>query len=205
MPIDCATQRTKTIAYGLPNAPTGSDRDGLRFKQIPSPGTTLWLTRPPWLLLAALLFVREDPFRECPLLARSGHRLVHCTCLLLTQSGHCPTAQLPLFQCGLSRYDQHWRSYDFPNGPCTGQPVFNHSGAWHVGPRVFRSATPREGEDQCRALWASRARLRSAVSAPSSNQRQTGSSSARASSSLPCVRQSSARLVAARNSKDLAF
>ena len=28
----------------------------------------------------------------CPLLALSGHRLVHCTCLLLTQSGrHCPS------------------------------------------------------------------------------------------------------------------
>jgi hypothetical protein len=24
----------------------------------------------------------------CPLLALSGHRLLHCTCLLLTQSGH---------------------------------------------------------------------------------------------------------------------
>jgi hypothetical protein len=26
---------------------------------------------------------------ECPLLAQSRHGLVHCTCLLLTQSGHC--------------------------------------------------------------------------------------------------------------------
>jgi hypothetical protein len=26
--------------------------------------------------------------RECPLLALSGHRLVRCTCLLLTQSGN---------------------------------------------------------------------------------------------------------------------
>ena len=25
---------------------------------------------------------------RCPLLAQSGHGLVHCTCLLLTQSGH---------------------------------------------------------------------------------------------------------------------
>ena len=25
---------------------------------------------------------------QCPLLALSGHRLVRCTCLLLTQSGH---------------------------------------------------------------------------------------------------------------------
>jgi hypothetical protein len=25
---------------------------------------------------------------RCPLLAQTGHRLLHCTCLLLTQSGH---------------------------------------------------------------------------------------------------------------------
>ena len=26
--------------------------------------------------------------KQCPLLAQSGHGLVRCTCLLLTQSGH---------------------------------------------------------------------------------------------------------------------
>src|SRR4249920_1068616 len=31
---------------------------------------------------------------SCPLLAHSGHRLVRCTCLLLTQSGHWPQGQL---------------------------------------------------------------------------------------------------------------
>ena len=31
---------------------------------------------------------RGDRIGECPLLAHSGHRLVRCTCLLLTQSGH---------------------------------------------------------------------------------------------------------------------
>ena len=30
---------------------------------------------------------RSFYFGQCPLLALSGHRLVHCTCLLLTQSG----------------------------------------------------------------------------------------------------------------------
>ena len=65
-------------------------------------------------------------------------------------------------------------------------------------------AEAARAKHQCRALNASRARLRSAVSAPSSNQRQIGSSSARASSGLPCIRQSSARLVVARNSRDLA-
>ena len=36
-----------------------------------------------------------------PLLALSGHELLHCTCLLLTQSGHEP----PLQGINLSRYD----------------------------------------------------------------------------------------------------
>ena len=34
------------------------------------------------------LFVSLSQFHECPLLALSGHRLVRCTCLLLSQSGH---------------------------------------------------------------------------------------------------------------------
>jgi hypothetical protein len=32
---------------------------------------------------------------ECPLLALSGHGLLHCTCLLLTQSGHHPVMPFP--------------------------------------------------------------------------------------------------------------
>jgi hypothetical protein len=36
--------------------------------------------------------------RGCPLLAQSGHCLVHCTCPLLTQSGHAVTA----VRCSLS-------------------------------------------------------------------------------------------------------
>ena len=38
---------------------------------------------------------------ECPLLALSGHRLVRCTCLLLTQSGH---RALPELMLDLIRY-----------------------------------------------------------------------------------------------------
>jgi hypothetical protein len=30
----------------------------------------------------------RDDWKQCPLLAQSGHRLVRCKCLLLTQSGH---------------------------------------------------------------------------------------------------------------------
>ena len=36
-----------------------------------------------------------------PLLALGGHQLIRCTCLLLTQSGHC----CPIPSIILSRYD----------------------------------------------------------------------------------------------------
>jgi hypothetical protein len=55
-----------------------------------------WLTRSRCPVLLALMcpeLTRLGPMRilnedECPLLALGGHRLVRCTCLLLTQSGH---------------------------------------------------------------------------------------------------------------------
>jgi hypothetical protein len=39
-------------------------------------------------LISRLLLARAEWMVECPLLALSGHRRVHCKCLLLTQSGH---------------------------------------------------------------------------------------------------------------------
>ena len=52
---------------------------------------------------AVSLFLIRDGTQfaaECPLLAQRGHQLVHCICLLLTQSGHSP-----LQANKLTRYD----------------------------------------------------------------------------------------------------
>jgi hypothetical protein len=38
--------------------------------------------------LSSAVVAAQSRSTECPLLARSRHGVVHCTCLLLTQSGH---------------------------------------------------------------------------------------------------------------------
>ena len=72
------------------------------------------------------------------------------------------------------------------------------------GAKFFQEVVKRHDRSSSNSSNNALASLRSAVSNPSVNQLYTGASRSWASWRLPCWCQSRARLVAARNSKDLA-